>query len=87
LKNYSKVESPNWAGEQTGKKPQNQYAPYSEPLTDETVLSFGEHKGKRLIDVPASWLIWYYEAPDDFIKNKWLFEYIRDNYEALQKEK
>lgn len=52
-------------------------------MTDESILTFGMHKGKRLIDVPASYLIWLYE------ENKCgseLRAYIEDNMQALRKE-
>lgn len=29
--------------------------------TDETVLTFGAHRGKTLENVPGAWLVWYYE--------------------------
>jgi hypothetical protein len=79
-----KIEAPNWGGSSTAKKPVNQYAPYSGPLDDNTVLNIGkEHQGKRLIDVPARWFLWYLEDSTG-VKNKWLLEYINENLDALR---
>ena len=36
-------------------------------LTDESVLSFGKYKGKKLIDVPEEYLIWWYKENVDLI--------------------
>lgn len=52
-------------------------------MTDESIMPFGIHKGKRLIDVPAQYLIWLYD------NNKCsgpLKDYIEDNMDALKKE-
>lgn len=29
-------------------------------MDDNSIMSFGEHKGKRMEDVPEGWLIWLY---------------------------
>lgn len=50
---------------------------------DEIKLWFGKYSGKRLIDVPADYLIWLYEngrCPQP-IKG-----YVEDNMDALKKE-
>ncbi len=52
-------------------------------LTEESIITFGAHKGKKLIDVPASYLIWLYE--NDKCSNE-LKEYISDNMDALKIE-
>ncbi|WP_262246971.1 putative quorum-sensing-regulated virulence factor [Parapedobacter soli] len=52
-------------------------------MSDASLMPFGIHKGKRLIDVPAKYLIWLYE------ENKChgpLKDYIEDNMDALKKE-
>ncbi|PPL04962.1 Putative quorum-sensing-regulated virulence factor [Parapedobacter indicus] len=52
-------------------------------MTDASLMPFGIHKGKRLIDVPAKYLIWLYD------ENKCsgaLKDYIEDNMDALKKE-
>lgn len=50
---------------------------------DHSIMSFGIHKGKALIKVPAKYLIWLYE------NNKCdaaLKEYIRENMDVLKHE-
>lgn len=52
-------------------------------MNDESIMPFGIHKGKRLIDVPAGYLIWLYE------ENKCsgeLRKYIAENMGALKME-
>jgi uncharacterized protein (DUF3820 family) len=52
-------------------------------LTDKDLISFGIHKGKPLISVPASYLIWCYDnhkCPKD------LRDYIEDNMNVLKDE-
>ncbi len=41
-------------------------------VTDSTVMSFGKHKGKKMEDIPDSWLIWFYK------ENKGIMNYIRE---------
>jgi uncharacterized protein (DUF3820 family) len=52
-------------------------------LTDKDLISFGIHKGKQLISVPASYLIWCFDnnkCPKD------LRDYIEDNMNVLRDE-
>lgn len=51
--------------------------------TDDTVLDFGIHKGKRLEDVPASYLLYLYENGKSFGA---LHAYIKDNLDVLVKQ-
>ena len=53
--------------------------------TDATIMPFGKHKGKKLIDVPAHYLIWLYEFNEP-LRHEQLKEYIQDNLQALKKE-
>ena len=50
---------------------------------DNSIMPFGEHKGKKMINVPDSYLMFIYSQP--WI-SKWpqLEEYIKDNYEAIK---
>jgi uncharacterized protein (DUF3820 family) len=59
-------------------------------LTDYDPMPFGKHEGKKMIDVPAQYLIWLGSAlatqgklPP---KSYQVYEYIEENYEVLQKE-
>lgn len=63
---------------------------------DDTQLNFGMHKGKRLEDVPASWLLWYVkqenilEGLKTYILNKKLqleFQEIADKQKAKAQRK
>jgi uncharacterized protein (DUF3820 family) len=52
-------------------------------LHDQSIMPFGQHRGKKLEDVPAYYLLWLYHnhyiGPD-------LVEYVEDNLDVLQKE-
>ena len=52
-------------------------------LSDTSLMPFGKHKGKRMIDVPAKYLLWLYEnglgAGD-------VKDYITNNIDGLRKE-
>ncbi|GAA4338725.1 hypothetical protein GCM10023149_48890 [Mucilaginibacter gynuensis] len=51
-------------------------------FTDKSLMPFGQYKGQRLIDVPASYLIWLYRNE----RAGKLKTYIQDNFDALLKE-
>jgi uncharacterized protein (DUF3820 family) len=55
--------------------------------TDESPMPFGKHKGKKLSEVPASYLLWCYDQPG--MNNNWpqLLSYIEDNLETLTDQK
>lgn len=55
-------------------------------MTDSDLMPFGKHKGKKLGDVPADYLLWLYEQ-DWFLKS-WgsLAGYVAQNYKALEME-
>ena len=46
-------------------------------------MPFGQHKGKKMQYVPASYLHWFWTRCD---KNSPVGEYIRENLEALKEE-
>lgn len=51
--------------------------------TDDTLMPFGKYQGKKLEDVPASYLLWLEgELRRDYWRD--LQRYIKDNYEALK---
>ena len=51
-----------------------------EKLTDESPMPMGKHKGEKMANVPAKYLIWLYE------QTKPIIDYIEDNMDALNKE-
>jgi uncharacterized protein (DUF3820 family) len=53
--------------------------------TDETLMPFGQHKGKKLIDVPAKYLLW---LEGELRRGDWtdLQAYIKDNKEVLEQQ-
>ena len=52
-------------------------------VTDNSLMLFGKHKGVKMANVPASYLIWLYEEKE-ISKN--LKDYIGDNMDCLKKE-
>ncbi|MFV0329969.1 MAG: putative quorum-sensing-regulated virulence factor [Dysgonomonas sp.] len=49
-------------------------------LTDNSPMPFGVHKGTKMANVPAKYLLWIYEQNLD------VMNYIKENMEVLQKE-
>lgn len=59
-------------------------------MNDESIMTFGSHKGKRLIDIPDSYLIWFWGENKERFKSGrlWaaghnLMEYIEDSFTDL----
>jgi len=52
-------------------------------LTDESLMPFGIHEGKKMIDVPAAYLLWLYGENKC---NEAVKFYVEDNKEVLIKE-
>jgi len=52
-------------------------------FTDNSLMPFGKHKGTKLINVPADYLLWLYDNID--LKED-LKKYVDDNYEKLMDE-
>jgi hypothetical protein len=53
-------------------------------MDDSTPMPFGMHKGKPLVDVPPSYLLWAYDNLRNMDPE--LRQYIDDNREALETE-
>lgn len=49
-------------------------------LTDNSLMPFGVHKGKKMADVPGKYLLWIYEQNLD------VMNYIKENMDVLQQE-
>lgn len=56
---------------------------YDTPLRDDSPMPWGKHEGKRMIDVPADYLLWLY---DNNKAGKKVDMYIFANLQALRKE-
>ncbi|WP_316851171.1 putative quorum-sensing-regulated virulence factor [Pedobacter agri] len=54
----------------------------TEIITDDSVMSFGQYKGQKIANVPASYLLWLYRNE----RSGQLKTYILENFEALEKE-
>jgi len=53
-------------------------------LKDDSPMPWGkEHKGKAMVDVPASYLLWMWENKKG---GPFVRKYIKDNLEVLKKE-
>lgn len=50
-------------------------------MNDDSIIQFGKYKGYKLANIPAWWLLWYYD------QNKPLMDYIEENRELLEQEK
>lgn len=52
-------------------------------LNDNSEMPFGVHKGKKMANVPASYLLWLYreKSPPSEIRR-----YIEENIDALEQE-
>ena len=50
-------------------------------LTEDSLMPFGTHKGKRMSDVPPSWLMWWWGSR----RNSYgpLYDYIKRNPACL----
>lgn len=51
-------------------------------MTDDSVMTFGKFAGRKLADVPDSYLLWLYENGKC---NGGLRDYIEDNFDAIKK--
>lgn len=54
-------------------------------MNDHSIMPFGKHKGKSLINVPADYLLWFI---DQDWSDAWpeLVKYIKDNMPAILSE-
>lgn len=53
---------------------------------DNTQMPWGKHKGKKLIDVPASYLLWLWDQGGMEKNNLSLKMYISENMDVLKKQ-
>lgn len=52
-------------------------------FTDTSIMPFGKHRGKAMINIPAIYLLWLHDKGCD---HEGVKRYILDNLEALNKE-
>lgn len=52
-------------------------------FTDEDLMPFGKHRGKRMADVPASYLAW---LKDQGCEHAGVSGYIKDSWSAIASE-
>lgn len=55
-------------------------------MKDSDVMPFGKHKGEKLGDIPASYLLWAYDQEWCVINFPLLAAYVAKNYKALEQE-
>ena len=56
-------------------------------MSDDSLMPFGKHKGKKLIYVPASYLHWLWtNGLKSQAKTDPLAQYIEENLDALKEE-
>lgn len=57
----------------------------NKPMTDESLMPFGKHEGKRLVDVPAGYFLWL--AKQEWLED-WpsLYDYVEDNLHVFEHE-
>lgn len=56
-------------------------------MKDSDIMPFGKHKGEKLGDVPASYLLWLGDQPDIKKRHPELWAYIDSGRAHLEKEK
>lgn len=58
------------------------------PLTDDSLMPYGKHKGKPMQDVPADYLLWLYDNAlrSESATAEALRTYIDENRAALEME-
>jgi uncharacterized protein (DUF3820 family) len=57
---------------------------YITPFTDSDVMPFGQHKGKKMANVPAPYLLYIYNK--GWCYHEGVKKYITDNLDTLTKE-
>lgn len=56
-------------------------------LTDDTPMPFGvKHRGTKMANVPASYLMWIYESVERDYYSQPVINYIKENMDAIKLE-
>lgn len=53
-------------------------------LTDDSPMPFGKHRGEKMSEVPASYLLWLWDNGIYQEKGKPVHNYIAENFKALE---
>ena len=53
-------------------------------MEDNSIMPWGKHKGDKMINVPASYLLWLYE--NDKCGFGDVFHYIKDNLDVIKQQ-
>lgn len=59
-----------------------------EKLTDNSIMSFGVHRGKKMKKIPAGWLDWFKSTNEGkVLYGPWskVFKYATENWDKIQK--
>jgi len=62
----------------------NQTQNTNDKLTNNSLMPFGKHKGKKMANVPYTYLLWLWRESNNKSGN--VFDYIRENLDALKAE-
>lgn len=54
-----------------------------EKMTDESIMPYGKYKGKKMANVPASYLMWMHREGKLFQS---IQEYVTENLDVLEKQ-
>ena len=56
----------------------------TEILTDDSTMPIGQHKGKNMLDVPDSWLKWYWRQNKHSFRNGDGFELSSNQFRVME---
>ncbi len=54
-------------------------------MNDNSLMPWGEHKGKKLGDIPAGYLLWLFGQPW-IVEHRELYAYLKENEKCLLEE-
>ena len=55
-----------------------------DPLKDGDLMPFGKHKGDKMIDIPAKYLLYMYE--NSMISNSRVLVYVKENLDVIKEQ-
>jgi len=53
-------------------------------LNDNRIMPYGQHKGSKMVDVPATYLVWLYN--NNKLSQGWVKVYVLENLEVLKEQ-